>query len=544
MKNAYRIKHGGRLVCEVADHVSSATVKRIARAIARHNPTLVHHGLTKGAAYHLTSTLSGPIADVYVASPMVARAIAQLVSNGLNEQVEVTRNTLVGKGSVHSRVDARRPRGRASIPSRNPASDPRAGEVWTTLDGSKARVLAVNAVRVQVLHTDTGVRDWITRGDFFASYRAPRVRTNPSRSKAARAERAYKRKKALLPRRAYRARAAGHTVKDRYFTQRTLSRLSARTAAAQARRDREDGRRPNPSLWPAPGDPVRLVGTRHTGRALHWHIHQENDPAKNRKVVVVHWRRPVPAGVNPGNPVSEVDPGQLVRPDDPDPNPKGRKQSRGKRNPGGRDPRTHGYPDIGTPAVGTITVKGTRYTVHRMASKYTPWYLVGPRGAQFGLLRYAEKPWLFYAMNAARPMGSVGKLEGVTFTGETFEQFGEFTGRTHNPTRRKSSRPARRAKRNPGGELERAKRTAKMWNEFDATGARKVKVRSRVIPRHLVKLGDLDSVVYRSNKYGGKPKLYEHRFKRPLPVLTSDPDGRAMHIVGGGYKITGDGLVN
>ncbi len=98
--------------------------------------------------------------------------------------------------------------------------------------------------------------------------------------------------------------------------------------------------------------------------------------------------------------------------------------------------------------------------------------------------------------------------------------------------------------RNPRSELTRAQRTAEMWNEFPATDARRVKVRSRQIPKHLVKLGDLDAVVYRSNKYGGNPKLYEHRFKRPLPVLTSDPDGRVMHIVGGGFKITGDGLVD
>lgn len=102
------------------------------------------------------------------------------------------------------------------------------------------------------------------------------------------------------------------------------------------------------------------------------------------------------------------------------------------------DPRTRSYPDIGTPVVGTITVKGTTYNVHRMSSKYTPWYLVGPRGAQFGLIRYNEKPWLFYAINASRPTSSAGKLEGVTFTGETFDTLAEFTdaGPKMNPGRR------------------------------------------------------------------------------------------------------------
>jgi hypothetical protein len=113
------------------------------------------------------------------------------------------------------------------------------------------------------------------------------------------------------------------------------------------------------------------------------------------------------------------------------------------------DPRTRSYRDIGTPAVGTITVKGTTYTVHRMSSKYTPWYLVGPRGAQFGLIRYNEKPWLFYAINASRPMSSVGKLEGVTFTGETFDQLAVFEGAgpAMNPSRSAAARRGRRTKR-------------------------------------------------------------------------------------------------
>lgn len=108
--------------------------------------------------------------------------------------------------------------------------------------------------------------------------------------------------------------------------------------------------------------------------------------------------------------------------------------------------------------------------------------------------------------------------------------------------KRKCSRPMRRV--NPATELERAKRTSKMWNEFPATRVKRLRVPSRTIPKHLVQLGQLHTVVYRSNKYDGKYKLHEHRFKRPLPVLTSDPDGRTMHIVGGGYSITGDGIVN
>jgi hypothetical protein len=57
-------------------------------------------------------------------------------------------------------------------------------------------------------------------------------------------------------------------------------------------------------------------------------------------------------------------------------------------------------------------------------------------------------------------------------------------------------------------------------------------------------LGKLVGVVYRSDKFDGKVKDYEHDFSKPLPSLVTDPDGKGLHIVGGGYKITPDGIVN
>lgn len=62
------------------------------------------------------------------------------------------------------------------------------------------------------------------------------------------------------------------------------------------------------------------------------------------------------------------------------------------------------------------------------------------------------------------------------------------------------------------------------------------------VPRHMAGLGELVEVVYESNKYDGKKKLYKHRTKRPRPVLASD--GRDFFIVGGRMKPTADGLVN
>jgi len=121
----------------------------------------------------------------------------------------------------------------------------------------------------------------------------------------------------------------------------------------------------------------------------------------------------------------------------------------------------------------------------------------------------------------------------------------------HRTNRKGRKRGVTRAKKNPRGEVARAKQTARMWNEFTPTRARKIKGPPRRIPKTLVKLGELHSVTYASNKYAGgkdnptgKPILYEHTTQRPRPVLATDPSGRHVHIVGGKMKPTADGLVN
>jgi hypothetical protein len=111
---------------------------------------------------------------------------------------------------------------------------------------------------------------------------------------------------------------------------------------------------------------------------------------------------------------------------------------------------------------------------------------------------------------------------------------------------RKGPRTAR-ARRNPRhlSERSRAEAQFKKWQDRpDARGRfRKMKGPTRV-PRHLAGLGELVEVVYESNKYDGKKKLYKHRTKRPRPVLATDPDGRHVFVVGGNMKVTADGLVN
>lgn len=124
--------------------------------------------------------------------------------------------------------------------------------------------------------------------------------------------------------------------------------------------------------------------------------------------------------------------------------------------------------------------------------------------------------------------------------------------RTPNPIRHKygafqNARTIRGAKRkrNPrGSERERAVKTFRMWHEFAPHKITRMKGPDRLIPITLVKLGDIRSIDYISDKYEGRPVTYTHKTDRPRPVLATDPDGQNLHIIGGRVKITGDGLIH
>jgi len=109
---------------------------------------------------------------------------------------------------------------------------------------------------------------------------------------------------------------------------------------------------------------------------------------------------------------------------------------------------------------------------------------------------------------------------------------------------RAAARRGRRGKRptrNPG--LEAAAATFRKWNGFDPNAVQTTRAQ-RAIPRTLVRLGELVSVVYRSDKWSGKPKLYEHRTARPHPLLCTGPNGRGLYWIGGRTRVTARGLVH
>lgn len=64
----------------------------------------------------------------------------------------------------------------------------------------------------------------------------------------------------------------------------------------------------------------------------------------------------------------------------------------------------------------------------------------------------------------------------------------------------------------------------------------------RMIPRVLVRLGELRGLIYRSDKGScGRSRTYVHFMDRP-PHLTCDPEGRQLYIVGGRYRVTSRGI--
>lgn len=115
----------------------------------------------------------------------------------------------------------------------------------------------------------------------------------------------------------------------------------------------------------------------------------------------------------------------------------------------------------------------------------------------------------------------------------------------HEATGNPKRRPLKANPKRPIAALERAKKTFHKWQD---RGPIAVRTRTVKAPKALrgaaAELGKLVAVTYRSDKFTGREQDYEHDFKRPLPSLVTDSDGRSLHVVGGGYSITPDGIRN
>lgn len=63
-------------------------------------------------------------------------------------------------------------------------------------------------------------------------------------------------------------------------------------------------------------------------------------------------------------------------------------------------------------------------------------------------------------------------------------------------------------------------------------------------PRLVACLGELEAVVYRSDKWDGKKRSYIHKFKaKDRPLLATDDKGENLYIIGGSYNIEEDGII-
>lgn len=100
---------------------------------------------------------------------------------------------------------------------------------------------------------------------------------------------------------------------------------------------------------------------------------------------------------------------------------------------------------------------------------------------------------------------------------------------------------------NPASSRESAAKVVRM---FEDRGPIKVKTRTVKAPAPLsgavAQIGEVSAVVYRSKKFDGKTRDYEHEFSSPKPLLVADPHTGDLNIVRGKsrYKLTPDGIIH
>jgi hypothetical protein len=115
--------------------------------------------------------------------------------------------------------------------------------------------------------------------------------------------------------------------------------------------------------------------------------------------------------------------------------------------------------------------------------------------------------------------------------------------RAHKRRVKKLASSRRSTRRNPAGqELERAKKTFRMWHGFSPSDVQRVRM-NREIPSAMVKLGEVKKIVYRSSKWSGKAQDYEHTMKPPYPSLSVGASGRPLLIHGGTTRVSPRGLI-
>lgn len=92
-----------------------------------------------------------------------------------------------------------------------------------------------------------------------------------------------------------------------------------------------------------------------------------------------------------------------------------------------------------------------------------------------------------------------------------------------------------------GSKLRRAKkfREAFHWGNPTTSVVKRTVAKQ---PDVAVKLGELHSVTYKTKKKGENIELFEHEFEGRKPWLAMDVDNKRLHMLGGSYTVTADGI--
>lgn len=84
----------------------------------------------------------------------------------------------------------------------------------------------------------------------------------------------------------------------------------------------------------------------------------------------------------------------------------------------------------------------------------------------------------------------------------------------------------------------------KKFHDFMPGGVDVIEVKTRTIPKALAAIGHVESIAYRSYKWTGHVETYFHKFKiADRPILATDADGKQLYIIGGSYRVKGEGIV-
>jgi hypothetical protein len=88
-----------------------------------------------------------------------------------------------------------------------------------------------------------------------------------------------------------------------------------------------------------------------------------------------------------------------------------------------------------------------------------------------------------------------------------------------------------------------ARQSRRLFHNFHGFPVEKLLVLPcrREMPRVLVRLGQLKGLIYSSDRGDGRMKTYIHFMERP-PMLTCDPEGTQLYVLGGNYRVTHSGI--